>query len=117
MIPAVAPPGDSGVRTPIDVKLKKTWRFDANRRLFSSTSGETVVPAPTLPKGSRIEYKVPALAAADPASLSQPERDLARYMHVVLPKGKSPHEFVDAVRAWPPVESAEVAPDVSLPSS
>lgn len=117
MIPAVPPPGGSGVRTPIDVKVKKGWRFDPNRRVFSSTSGETFAPAPTLPAGSRIEYKVPALAAADPAGLSAPERDLARYLHVILPEGKSPHDFVEAVRAWPPVESAEVAPDVSLPSS
>lgn len=115
MIPAVPPPGGM-VPTPIDVKLKKAWRFDKSRRVFSSTSGETFEPAPTLPKGSRIIYKVPKLADADPAALSTPERDLARYMHVILPKGQSPHDFVEAVRAWPPVEDARVAPVVSLPS-
>lgn len=104
------------VPTPIDVKLKKAWRFDKSRRIFSSTSGESFEPAPTLPTGSRIVYKVPKLAEANPAGLSKPERDLARYMHVILPKGQSPHDFVEAVRAWPPVEHASIAPDVSLPS-
>lgn len=116
MIPAVPPPGGSMVPRPIDVKLKKAWRFDTKRRIFSSTSGDTFDPAPTLPAGSRIAYKVPKLAEADPASLSDPERDLARYMHVILPKGESPHDWLEAVRAWPPVESADVAPDVTLPS-
>lgn len=115
MIPAVPPPGGK-VRTPIDVKLKKAWRFDEDRQVFSSTAGETFAPGQTLPRGSRIVYKVPKLAKADPARLSKAERDLARYMHVILPKGKSPYEWVEAVRAWPPVESAEVAPDVTLPS-
>ncbi len=116
MIPAVPLPGGSTVRTPIDVKLKEAWRFDQNRRVFSSAAGETFTPGPTLPRGSRILYKVPGLAGADPASLSRPERDLARYMQVILPKGKSPHDWVEAVRAWPPVEDARVAPEVSLPS-
>jgi hypothetical protein len=117
VIPAVPLPGGSTVRTPIDVKLKRTWRFDKNRRVFLATAGETFEPWPTLPRGSRIVYKVPKLAeAVDPSRLSKPERDLARYMHVILPKGKSPADWVEAVRAWPPVEEANVAPDVSLPS-
>ena len=110
-------PGGRGVPTPIDIRVKTTWRFDTTRRVFSSTSGETFAPLPTLPAGSRLAYKVPKLAEADPKTLSPPERDLARYMHVILPQGKPPHDFLQAVRAWPPVESADVAPVVSLPSS
>lgn len=114
MIPGVPPPGGMMPR-PIDAKLKKAWRFDTKRRVFSSTSGETFEPAPTLPAGSRIAYKVPKLAEADPASLSEPEQDLARYLHVILPKSESPHDWLEAVRAWPATEDATIAPDVGLP--
>ena len=70
-----------------------------------------------LPKGTSIVYKVPALAAADEPRLSQPEKELRRYMQVILPQGVAPQDFVDVVRAWPSVEEASVGPDVSLPDS
>ena len=47
----------------------------------------------------------------------KPEKELRRYMQVILPQGVSPQDFVDVVRAWPSVEEASVGPDVSLPSA
>ena len=49
--------------------------------------------------------------------LSQAEKELRRYMQVILPQGVSPQDFVEIVRAWPSVEEASVGPDVSLPDA
>jgi hypothetical protein len=115
MMPAVPPPGDQ-VRTPIDVRLKRTWRYDSRRHHFVSESGETFTPA-GLPKGSRLVYKTPGLAQMDEARLSPAERDLIRYMQVILPAGEPPAEYVSTVRQWPPIEEASLGPEVSLPGA
>ena len=117
MIPAVRLPGGSGVRTPIDIKLKPKWHFDTSRRVFVSESGEEFAPRGQLPKNSRIVHKVPSLVGTDPARLSKAEKDLQRYMHVILPPGESPAKYVDVVRSWPPVAAAQIAPEISLPST
>lgn len=116
MMPAVTVPEGSGIKRPIDLKLKSGWRFDKSRRAFESDSGEKFTPRGELPKNSRIVYKVPALAGADEKTLSKPERDLRRYMQVILPEGESASDYVDVVRAWPSVAEAHAAPEVSLPS-
>jgi len=115
MIPAVPLPADSKVRTPVDLKLKPKWRFDASRRVFVSDSGKDFAPRGELPKNSRIVYKVPSLVEADEARLSKYEKDLRRYMQVILPAGESPADYLNVVRAWPCVEEAHVAPEISLP--
>jgi hypothetical protein len=102
------------MRTPVDLKLKPNWRFDESRRVFVSAKGEEFAPRGELPKNSRIVYKVPALAASRKA-LTKDEKDLQRYMQVILPKDASPADYVDAVRAWPCVAEAHVAPQLSLP--
>ena len=114
-IPAVPLPKDGSVRTPLDIKLKSNWYFDTKRRTFKSDAGETFSPRGTVPQGTRIVYKVPSAAHADESSLNEHERELRRYMQVILPRGESPANYLRAVRAWPPVEEAHVGPDVSLP--
>lgn len=103
------------MRTPIDLKLKAGWTFDTGRRTFESDGGEKFSPRGELPKNSRIVYKVPNLARADESELNEHEKDLRRYMQVILPAGESPAEYVGAVRSWPCVEEAHAAPEVSLP--
>jgi hypothetical protein len=115
MIPAVPLPPDSPIRTPVDLKLKPGWRFLPDRRAFRSDADETFTPRGDLPKYTRIVYKVPSLAASDEAGLSEHERELRRYMQVILPKGQSPEDYVQAIRSWPCVAEAHVAPEVSLP--
>jgi len=115
MIPAVTLPANSKARIPVDLKLRHKWRFNPSPRVFESDSGEKITPRGDLPKNSRIVYKVPSLAKADKAKLSKHERDLQRYMQVILPAGESPAEYVDMIRAWPCVAEAHVAPEVSLP--
>jgi hypothetical protein len=115
MIPAVQVPANNPIRRPVDLKLLPGWRFDAGRRVFVSDEGERVTPRGDLPKNSRIVPKVPSLVTADPGSLSPPERDLQRYLQVILPAGEPPEAYVEVVRAWPFVERADLAPEVSLP--
>ena len=82
-----------------------------------SGSGTSFDPHRDLPEDTRIVYKVPALAAADKLRLTQSEKELRRYMQVILPQGVSPQDFVEIVRAWPSVEEASVGPYVSLPDA
>ena len=115
MFPAVRPPRSLDRRA-VDLKLKPGWRYDAARGLFVETrSGRTFDP-PDLPRGARLVYKVPSLAAAQPAKLSTAERDLQRYMQVILPAKRSPAHYLATIRAWPSVEAADAAPEVSLPA-
>jgi hypothetical protein len=82
MMPAAHLPRSTGIRTPVEVKLKPKYRYDLDKRVFESDSGERFKPSGDLPRNTRIVYKVPALAKADPAGLSKHEKDLRRYMQV-----------------------------------
>jgi hypothetical protein len=115
MIPAVHAPRNSGIRVPVEVKLKPRYRYDSSKRVFESASGVRFKPGNDLPRKARIVYKVPALAGMDAAKLSKWEKDLQRYMQVILPEGASPVDYVEIIRAWPSVEEAWVASEVSLP--
>jgi hypothetical protein len=117
MMPAVPVPRNAGIRVPVEVKLKPRYRYDATRRVFESDSGERFAPAGDLPKNTRIVYKVPSLAGVDPRKLSRSERDLRRYMQVILPDGEAAADYVETIRAWPSVEDAWVAPEISLPKT
>jgi hypothetical protein len=114
-IPAVPSPKDGSVRTPIDIKLRSNWSYDTTRRTFTSDANETFSARGTVPPGTRIVYKVPSVARADESRLNEHERELRRYMQVILPRSESPVKYLRTIRAWPPVEEAHVAPDVSLP--
>ena len=117
MIPAVRHPQNAGIKVPVEVKLKRKYSYDSSRRVFRSESGEQFKPSGSLPKNTRIVYKVPALADVDAAKLSNAEKDLRRYMQVILPEGESPADYVEAIRAWPSVEEAWIAPEISLPTA
>jgi hypothetical protein len=113
MIPSVPPPKEL-VGKSVDCKLKPGWRYDEERAVFVGPKGEAVSPA-SLPKGARIVYKVPSLARSAPKSLSAAERDLGRYLQVILPTAGGAEKLVPVVRAWPAIEEAHAAPEISLP--
>jgi len=115
MFPAVPLPEGSDVRIPVDATLKPGWRYDSKGRVFVSDEGRRFRPGAELPKQSKIVYKVPSLARADVRKLSSPERDLQRYLQVILPPGQVASEHVEAVRHWPCIAEAQVGPQVSLP--
>lgn len=117
MQPAVPTPGDGQVRIPIEGKLAAGWRYDADRRVFGSASGEVFKPWAQLPKRTKIVYKVPSLAQADDTELSAPERELRRYLQIILPAGHAAADFVEIVAKWPCLERSRSGPDISLPGT
>jgi hypothetical protein len=114
-IPAVPLPQDGSVRTPVDFKLKPGWRFVSRSCTFESDTGETFSPRGDLPEGSRIVYKVPNLARADASKLNEHEKELRRYMQLILPQRTSAAKYQSTVRGWPCVEDSHAGPEVSLP--
>lgn len=116
MIPSVTVPANSKIKIPVEVKLKPGWTLNSSRRLFESAKGEKFTPRGDLPKKSKIVYKIPSLADVDKSKLSKHERDLQRYIQVILPKGQSAADYVEVIREWPSVAEAHVAPEVSLPN-
>ncbi len=115
MFPVVPVPDDASIKRPLELKLKPGWRYESRRRVFTSDDGESFAPGGELPKYTKIVYQLPELSAADPSGLSEPERDLQRYMHIVLPSGKSPEGYVAVVSQWPCVAEANAGPEISLP--
>jgi hypothetical protein len=105
----------AGLLRALSLKLKPGWRFDPGSRQFVSASGERFSVLDQLPKGSEIVPTVPALAKADPAKLSAAERDLARYVQLILPKGAAPKQNLRVIKRWDPVEAVTLPPEVSLP--
>jgi hypothetical protein len=113
MFPAVPPPKGLTGRS-IDFKLKPGWRFDEKKRVFIDPRGAEFA-APRLPKNSRLLFKVPSLARSASKKLTSAEKDLQRYMQVILPSPRSTQSALHAVQAIPGVEEAHVAPELSLP--
>jgi len=116
MQPAVPPHKRAKIARPVQLALKAGWRYDDRRALFVGSAGETFAPQ-GLPRGTRIVYTVPSLARAAPKRLSSAQRDLQRYMQVILPRSRAPEDQLAAVRSWPCVEEAHVAPEISLPGT
>lgn len=113
MFPSVPPPKQLVGRS-IDCKLRPGWRFDEERAVFVGPKGQVLAPV-SLPKGARIGYKVPSLAQSSRRPLSPAERDLSRYLQVILPTARGVKKLVPVVQSWPAIEEAHVAPEISLP--
>ena len=115
MFPAVPLPEDVPVRRPIELTLKLGWRYESRQRAFVSAKGDSFSPQGDLPLRTKIVYQVPDVAGKDPVELSRPERDLQRYLHVILPSQARPEDYITAVSKWPCVSAANLAPEISLP--
>lgn len=118
MIPAVRIPADAKIRTPVEIKLKPGWQFDAGRDVFVSDRGEEFEAHGELPNKSKIVHKTPAIAAAArkaKGKLSDDEKNLLRYLQVILPADEPPAKHLKTIRAWPWVDDANLPPDPSLP--
>jgi hypothetical protein len=55
------------------------------------------------------------LARAEGSSLSADERNLARHMQIVFPKGTAVDSYLAAIRKWHCVEQVQPPPQISLP--
>lgn len=105
----------SGLARHVSLKLKPGWRFDRGRAQFFSASGQRFSVRDQLPEGSEIVPTAPALADTDPQMLSDAERDLARYVQLILPKGATPEHYLAIAKRWDAVEEATLPPRISLP--
>ena len=112
--PAVPPPKELTQRS-IDYKLKPGWRYDEARAVFVDPKGVEFT-VPRLPKNSRILYKVPSLARSTTKGLSKAEKELQRYMQVILPSLRSAKAVLKTLQSHPAVEEVHLAPEISLPS-
>jgi hypothetical protein len=114
MFPAIPPPKEL-TRRSVDFKLKPGWRFDEEKGVFIDPRAVEYA-APRLPKNSRIVYKVPDLARSPAKKLSHAEKDLQRYMQVILPSSGAARSVLRALQSLTAVEEAHFAPELSLPS-
>ena len=106
----------SGEKTPyLVITLKDGWLYKPSRRIFVSSYGQKKYVPNELPKGSKIVYVAPALSRAVRESLSKDKRNLAKYLHLILPKGTDPLTYLTIVRTWVCVEEVRLPPDISLP--
>jgi hypothetical protein len=113
MYPAIPPPKQLSGRL-VEFKLKPGWRYNEAKGVFIDPRGVEFA-TPRLAKNSRVLHKVPGLARSASKKLSAAERDLQRYMQVILPSPRSAGTALQAVRSLPGVEEAHLAPEISLP--
>jgi len=111
--PVKAKPG--AAKPHLVVKLKAGYMLDLKGDRFVSGEGRSFSPGRALPKGSKIVAMIPALTRVAPGKLSENEANLARYVHIILPKSKDPAEYLAAVKKWECVEEARLPPQISLP--
>lgn len=112
-------PAPRGLRRAVVLTLKPGWTFDASTRQFAGPKQESCTPG-GLPPRTRVTPLVSGLAerpARARSRAARAQRDLQRYVHLVLPPGHDPEAYLEAVRAWPCAESAVAAPEISLPAS
>ncbi len=116
MFPAVSLSDDQPLNAVVDLVLARGWRYDSKRRTFVSEDDVLFRPPKKLLAGCQLVYKVPSLAKRDKEELSEAERDLQRYMQLILPPKESTEEFIKETQLWPCIEAATHGPDVSLPN-
>jgi hypothetical protein len=115
MMPSVPLPDN--FRRTISGKLKARWKLDTHRHIFIGPKQAEFDPSASLPTGSDVVPTVPALAAQSPAELSTAEKDLARYIQIILPSGTEPQSVIAQITQWPCLESATISPQVELPGT
>lgn len=99
------------IRPHLVVKLRQGWTLEPGRRRFKKAGHEPVYPGADLPKYTRITFQVPEMARK--RSRTEAEDELARLIQIVPPRRVPPAQVLERVQAWPFVEKAWVAPDVS----
>ena len=96
------------------LKLKPEWRLEGRSGTLASEEGESVDTKLDLPPGSRIVRMIPGLAGVEVSALSPEERNLARYLHVLLPEGVELADFLEIVRKWPCTDEGRLPPEPEL---
>ena len=108
-------PPPKGMRPYLVVELRRGWRYVESRRACVSSKGQEVSLCEHLPGNSRVVHVAPHVARASRRSLSKCEQALARYLHVILPKGSVASQYLGALRDSPCVKEVGLPPEISLP--
>jgi hypothetical protein len=101
-----------GLRPVLLVKLGRGWRLDAKGGGLVSSRGQHVELV-GLPARTEVRSVLPPRARA--AKASAVERELERFVHVVLPSRANAARILEVVRRWKGVEAASLPPDIHLP--
>jgi hypothetical protein len=117
MFPAVPPSDNPTHRTAVELVLAAGWRYNSRRRAFVSDNDELFRPPQELLASGQLVYKVPTLAKQNPQDLSVAERDLQRYMQLILPPAELTATLLEQLQAWPCIEAATPEPKISLPKT
>ncbi|MDP1561473.1 MAG: hypothetical protein Q8M16_08760 [Pirellulaceae bacterium] len=117
MFPAVPPSDDLTHRAAVELVLAEGWRYNSRRRVFVSDNDELFRPPQELLAYGQLVYKVPTLAKQNPQDLSAAERDLQRYMQLILPPTELTATLLENLQAWPCIEAATPGPKISLPKA
>lgn len=112
-VPSVPPP--AGIPRPLVLQIRPDWTFLAGTSELLGPQGVRSAPLAELPAGSVVRPAVPDLAECESAALDESERELQRFLHIILPESVSPESWLEAVRRWPGVASVCVAPQCELP--
>jgi hypothetical protein len=105
-----------GVRPHLVGKLRDGWSYDPAVAAFVAADGRRFIPRAVLPKGTTIVHMTPDLARAPMRSLSPAERELARYIQIVLPRAKNPGAYLARLAAWECLAEVRLPPDIDLPA-
>lgn len=97
------------------VRLKRGWQLDAGAPRFVRARGAAIDLSALLPKGARALPRVPLLATRPAGELSAAEKNLARHVLVLLPKGSDVAAVQRALEKLAAVQQVSRPPDISLP--
>jgi hypothetical protein len=120
MPPVVKHPGPRrphGIRPHLVGKLRDGWTYDSSAAVFVAADGRRFQPQAALPKGTTIVPMTPDLARSAARRLSPAERNLARYIHIILPRGRSPAVYLPRLVEWACLAEVRLPPDIDLPST
>ncbi len=106
-----------GIRPHLVAKLRDGWTYDPSAAVFVAADGRQFQSQAKVPKGTTIVHMTPDLACAPALSLSPAERDLARYIQIILPRGKSPSAYLPRLAQWECLAEVGLPPEIDLPAS
>ena len=101
-----------GGRPFIVFRMKVGWELDPHSGAILYRGNAVAMPA--LPAGAEFRLAVPALASKR-GKLASPDRELARYVHLLLPRTAVASEWLAIARGWDFCEAPQLPPVVSLP--
>jgi len=96
------------------VRLKKGWHFEADSGRFVAAR-KSIDARSLLPKGAEVRPHIPQPAGAPGERASAAEKELARFVQVVLPRNADLRVAQRRIEELEAVQDVHVSPEVELP--